>query len=46
MFTLVDVILWITKFDIPLPRGSVFLWVMIGAIGCFAIALANPRKWG
>lgn len=45
-FVVVDVILWVTKFDIPLPRGSLFLWVLVGAAGSFALALANHRKWG
>jgi DNA-directed RNA polymerase subunit RPC12/RpoP len=44
-FTVLDVILWFTKLDIPLPRGDLFYWVMVGAVGCFALALANQRKW-
>jgi hypothetical protein len=37
---------WATKFDIPLPRGSLFTWMFIGAIGSFSLALANHRRWG
>jgi len=41
------VIMWITKFDIPLPGRirSLFMYVVIGAIGCIAIALSRPKKW-
>ncbi len=44
----VAVLMWITKVDIPLPgrMRSVFMYVFVGAIGCFAIALTRPKKWG
>jgi hypothetical protein len=38
-------LMWITKFDIPLPRGSVFLYLLVGAFGCIAVALTRPKKW-
>jgi hypothetical protein len=40
------VIMWLTGFDIPLGRRrSLFLYVFIGTIGCFAVALSRPKKW-
>lgn len=45
-FVAVGLVQWATKFDIPLYRGSLFTYMFIGAIGCFALALANHRRWG
>ena len=45
-FLAFGVVQWLTKLDIPLYRGSLFTYVFIGAIGCFALALANHRRWG
>lgn len=42
----VGVIQWITKFDLPMVRGDLFEYVFVGAIGCFALAIANHRQWG
>jgi hypothetical protein len=41
------VVMWITKFDVPLPSRarSLFMYVVVGAIGCIAIALSHPKKW-
>jgi len=45
-FIAFGVVQWVTKFDIPLYRGTLFTYVFMGAIGCFALALANHRRWG
>lgn len=42
----VAVVQWLTRFDPRLPRGSLFAYVVYGAIGCFALAIANHRRWG
>ena len=43
------VIMWITKFDIAWGSrhrpNSLFVWVFIGSIGCFALGFANHQKW-
>jgi hypothetical protein len=41
------VIMWLTKFDVPLPgrARSLFMYVVVGAIGCIAVALSRPKKW-
>jgi predicted anti-sigma-YlaC factor YlaD len=48
-FVVLGALMWVTGFDIDLGTGhyhrSLFVYIFVAAIGCFAVALSRPRKW-